>query len=290
MGRRGRQGGRPGVGISDPIEYAISRGVGRIVNANPRFKGYEGYIVSLLDPARVENLFYSFLENHKRDTDPQSGAISDLIKYISDIGSGDYSSLAFKDKELANKILLDKGKGLEGKVGFWEKFRNRGRIHKPDEIAKYFDERAHKIDQMAPYIGENAPAEMASVSEAVGVFNLERYRNLVADQARAVGLIDERGYRTAKRGIYERAQQSYHTFEKGIRNFLTGQQVAASILGLGGLGILFFSGRQLTGNVVGTPGLSTSVGFFVGLGLVFASFLFFAKISRDKKKARYMGR
>ncbi|VVB79972.1 Uncharacterised protein [uncultured archaeon] len=263
---------------------AINEGIGQFVQAHSRYISNPGSLYHNIDRRKVDALFtkamtpFGATPIYGLSQADRDAIFEDLV---SEISAGNTFNASY-----AKRVLPG------GKKGKLEKVLAFVRGEKSDAAAnKYLDEKAKIVYGMLPVLAqEGAPKEASNVIEAAGRFTREAYRSALADEAVSYGLVKERDYLAAKRDIHGKAKKSYTEFETGIQKFVTGEKVAASILGVAGVGILFLSGRQLTGNAVGNIGIYPGLGFFVGLGLAFASFLLFARISRDKKKAIYMRR
>lgn len=273
---------------TDLRRAAIAEGISGFVEKHSRYAQDPSVLYTNLDKTNILNIFSnamiygsggSIAIPFVHMTDKEKEAV---FKYMTrEVAKGG----AFRDA-YTKRVLPGKTGKLEKVLDFVTFKRNRA-----EPVAKYLDETSKIVYGMLPTLAaKGAPEEIAPVIDAAGRFTRENYRSALADEAVSYGITNEWEYRAAKRDIHGKAKKSYEDFKTGLRKFISGEKIAASILGIAGIGILFLSGRQLTGSTVGNIGIYPGLGFFVGIGLTFASFLLFAKISRDRKKSVYMRR
>lgn len=293
-----------GFDIREFINNAVTLGIENIVKRNPAFEGREEYLGRYIDNKKLMNYFYSIAQ--KRGLIDQSGNIvanslknnkilsnvsEDLVKYVSSSKYGVFNPFGQKIinkaggiEKLVDATLFGKAKG---RVKRAIRDKTRGLVF--GDYHNDFGEYAQRIDRLHEYFSSGeSPAELAPIYQKVEDLRGSRGKYLLAVVSNEVGIINNRQMRKYQQKLLDDTRKGYKEVSEGVGSYLT--KVAASILGLVGLGTLFFSGRQLTGNAVGNIGIYPALGFFVGISLIFASFFLFAKISRDKKKAAYMCR
>lgn len=277
-------------GILSSTQTALNYGIRGIIEVSPRLEHQATYISKHVDQQAV----FDYIEEAVSKAYKPGMSFQDVRKIYQGAIDGAARKIVSGDfiDDRGKRVILKSGLEKKATAGFWGKVPFVRGKRKELASGKYLDKTIRAFNDLAELFESGKYSErLADVKQAVDTVRDMGFLDTAADILGDYKIVNNKNYWALKEAIQGRTKYEAGNVVEGIKKYATEYKVAASILGVAGLGILFFSGRQITGNVVSnSAGIAPAVGFFVGLAFLFASFLFFAKVSRNKKKERYMKR
>ena len=265
MGKSGKK--KEGVDINSAIE----KGINTILKHHPRFN--QEYILKHIDPEKLK------------------GKITEIYENIGDRKWSDKKKLKYVHKELADyvadenafdeagkEIISRRGLEEKAKSGFLKGFSARGVLKK----GEYLDQ-AYKFSQdlSALFKKGDCAQRMPEVVEANTTVQDMVLLDPAVDSLKHYGLIKEGEYHDWKKYITKTAEEGLKNVVSGIKKYAT-QPVAASLLGIFGLGLLILSGTKITGAVIG--GFSNGTIGLLGGFFILVSLILFLRSFKKKRK------
>jgi hypothetical protein len=225
------------------VNLGIEKGIDEIIKRHPRFRGRKKEIINHIDSVRLKERVYDIYQNLSRknisEKKRREYIVNELADYIS-------TGLALDDD--GKEIILLKGLEEKARSGFIRGYRAR-KMLKGEE---YLD-RAIGIAHNLSYLMEkgNYREKMPEIAEAASTLEDMQLLDPLIKILRHNGILDKREYRFLQNRVYETAMSSQERIKGGIEKYLQPEKIAASILALAGLGILFFN-QNVTGAVIDT--------------------------------------
>ena len=254
----------------DYLEQAIVEGIDSIMKEHPRFAGFEEYFLKHIDKKKIrENI------NELKKTKGLKGDRLNLFIY-QEIAEYVSSGEAFDEKG-KNVILKN---SLEGKTDGRNLLQKLFRKPKFNG-EKYLDETMEAFGDLYSLFKTGDYAQrMPELTKSLGTLYDLRFLNPAIDILKENGMIDNKKYNFLKKEVYTKAQESSKNVVGGIEKYFVPQKVAASILGIAGIGLILASSK-VTGAVVGIQNNNLAYGIAGVISVAIAVFIF---VSSGKKK------
>lgn len=259
------------------IQSIIQEGIGEITKHNPAIS--QEMIEKYLDREAISSKANEIYESLESDSGERKKEYlrEDLLKYIN---SGGLFTENGKQRIL--------GKGLEGKVGYVEKFK---RIFRGEpEGSEYLDNTIEAFQDLYSMLktGDYAQRMPELAKSVVTIYDMG-FLNPAVNVLASYGLIDEGRYNTIKRNIknrvYDEAQKGVSAIEKYSLPPAE-EKVAASLLGIIGVCLLFASGTKITGGFIGS--LPSSIWGIIGVILI--GIAFYLGLRKRTNKGKFVGK
>jgi hypothetical protein len=280
QGNRGNQQNNilhPGI-----INYAVQSGVKSLARVNPNFENFKPYIVEHLDQDKITGLFYELNEEAEKHGLSEKGKINFVYQNLADyIASG--NALDFE----GHKILLEKN--LEGKTNLLYRL-----LHPYSGGAKRLNNTLKVFNDMYTLLMSNKGEYAKIMPELTEKAVYMKRMNFLApalDLMSHYGWIDKREEDRLYKEAIKKSTESIVGFKQDIKNYIIPQEkekvlesyqkISAGLFLIFGLSLLFLTGVNLTGNVIGNVSPRTS-GLISGV-LIFISLLMFFIFRRRSK-------
>ncbi len=285
-----RTGGRREARSSggDIVNAAIQHGLGAIFEKHPAFKNYQDYIARHVDKKILEEgvrTIGEYVQRKGRDWSEE-----DRARFMyENIASFAASGRAFDDS--AKKVIL--GESLEEKAeksgGLFGRRTKRSDV----EGEKYIEEATEAFGDIYRMALSGGHAErMPEIVEAAQKIYDLGFLKTAMNILESKGLIGRGEYREIMNGIDKKRKMAYQQYgsatkkyisEKGAhedgvqdRKYKKAERIAASVIGILGLGISILAKQGITGNVIGASSTS-SFGGVAGFLLILISVVLFLK-------------
>jgi len=248
------------------VQLGIKYGIKEIIKDHPQFK--ENEIIPHIDMAELQNKVYDMYLQMEKDRIPEQRRKDYIIA-----GVADYISKGEVLDDEGKEVILAQGLERKAQSGFFRGHGARKELKQKSELENKYG--------FSGAINKKEYTEMPEIAE--GVYKLENMSKLskMIDYMRHHGLVGERKYHSWQNKIYKRAEEAESKISSGIEKY-----VAASIIGILGIGLIAFSSK-VTGAVVSSPERFEGgiVGFiFVIFSLVLFLFLSIKKFKKTKIK------
>lgn len=253
---------------------AIEYGINAIIEHHPRFD--RGYLLRYIDKNRLSEKLNEIYQNLRQN---QGLSNEKKINYLHhELANYVASGQAFNDK--GKQIILKESLEEKAKSGFLRGFFARREL----KGEKYLD-RAFEFFQEMYYLaksGEFAQRMPELTQRIMTGYELTGFIGPAANALRDYGVITSSEYRDFKKKIRRATERSVDEVRKGIVEYpMPYQKIAASILGLLGIFIIFSSKIGITGNVIGNLS-NTGIGLIGGF-LVLISLILFLNSFKKKE-------
>jgi len=274
------------------VDLAIKKGVDIIVDANPRLKNYESFIVKNISKKNLNNQIGELKDYLSKRDDLDDNSKEDLFynNLVDYVSSGESLNRGAKEIILKKSILEREKKWFGGKNQGTYKFYNPIK-HPIKALGSWKTLRPlvrpgrtlHGLNKLENTLGafnnlyqlaEHQGADEIGVKKSMKTIDtLGNFASPALDVLKEYGLINNWKYSKLNKALTKRVhKESKYTIGK-LQDYITDYKVAASILGLFGFGLIAASGLRLTGNVIG--GVSNlGAGLIGGLFLLIATGLF----------------
>ena len=263
-----------GVDQSQIINSAIEYGIEAIVQAHPRFD--RDYILGYIDKNRLTEKLNEIYQNLRQN---QGLSNEKKINYLHhELANYVASGQAFNDK--GKQIILKKSLEEKAKSGFFRGVFARRELKGEKSLDRAFE---FFRDLYSLAKSGDLAQRMPEVAQAITTgYDLTKFVDPAADVLKQYGVINQGEYRKLKETIISGTKRSVYKARKGIVEYpMPYQKIAASVLGLLGLFIVFSSRIGITGNVMGSSSKISSG--LIGAFLIFISLVLFLNIFRRKR-------
>ncbi len=291
---------RDGLGIreagasgGDIVNAAIQHGLGAIFKKHPAFRDYQEYIARHVDKKRLEEGIRTIGEYVQRNG--RNWGEEDKARFMyENIASFVASGRAFDDS--AKKVIL--GESLEEKAERGGGLFGRRARRSDVEGEKYIEEATEAFRDIVSIANSSGHAErMPELVGAAQVIYDLGFLKTAMNILESKGLIEKREYREIMNSIDKKRKLAYQQFGSAVNKYVsaeeaqrggthaegaqrekykTAERVAASVIGILGLGIAIFAKQGITGNVIGVSRAS-SFGGVAGFLLILISVVLFLK-------------
>jgi len=269
-------------------------GIRSLVNQHSRFHGLEKYLLSHIDLGKLDEIYQQLSEEGQKlydagklDGDDVSDYIrSGLAKHVASMGAFD---------EFGQRFVLRKG--LEEKLGggspkSWKRlvpFTKAWKYRKDSEVTKYLDKSMDAFGELYHFFSSvDKPESLKPIEGAVETVYSAGLMEATASLLFEKGVMNEEKYRDLRKMAKNTIGAGSNYVEKNIADYLSSsvQKLAASVLGVFGLGLLVTSGFKVTGSAVGNSSFFPNGGLSVlaGILLIIIAVLLF-RLKRKKKSS-----
>ncbi|HJZ18849.1 MAG TPA: hypothetical protein VJ208_01990 [Candidatus Nanoarchaeia archaeon] len=254
------------------INSAIEDEIDAMLQRHPRFRGFKGYITKHIDRKRLREKVDEIYGKTRG-----SGLNEEQTSLYLRRGIADYVASGAVFDEAGQKVILRKGLEEEAKKpGVLNYFAKR-RAQKILEGERKFDSALEAWSEIYQQF-KSGNYDMPELERPLEYLSKAGFSSTAAEILDEAGLINKSQYRKIKRkirkGFREAEKEAYGGLEKNAGY----QKVAASILGILGIGALIASGASiaLTGGVIGIENLENNIaGVVSGILLLISSFVLF---------------
>lgn len=265
-------------GIQDIVNSAIEEGVEDIINNHKRFRNHGNFLLTHIDKSRLKkeaNKLYNLAKNKGLSDQEQMKYIhSNLTDYVSSGGAFD---------DFAQTKILKVGLKQQAKKGLFGIIA-RNKLNKEDKFDNILaaGQELYQLFKSGEYSDK-----LKDVGKAAKVLNDMHYLDNMAEILEEYGVAEGK-YNFMKKQMRSLAEYEHKQIIIGMENYLTQQNMAASILAiLGGIFLTFFGMQGITGNVIGNSTIFEDfIGVIIGIFLLALAFLLFRKISKKSKKLK----
>jgi len=250
------------------VNRAIEEGVSAIVEHHPGFRGKENYIARHLNKGRIQHgiaQIQEVIDEKGKDWDEQTRAqvmYQNLANYVASGGAFDDSA----KEVILNGSLEEKAEGIKTPRG-----RGREQVG-VDNVTEAFTD-IYQLMRSGDYA-----ERMPELAEAAGTIYDMGFLNTTVKVLKSRGLLNEGQYKALNSAIEERRAEAGAAISHYITSKKKKQRIAASIVGIAGLGVALLSKGAITGNVTGASSTS-AIGGLIGVGLLVVSLILFSKSS-----------
>jgi len=262
--------GQKKIDLGQVINSAVSEGIEAIIESHPRFSDQEEFLASHIDKKKMNEYLGGAIEqiqgyDNERD---QMEALNKLYEETASyVASGELFTERGKETVLRNSFEKNSRKWFRGRPS-----------REILEGEKYLDRVMGSFKELYNLFKSGDHAQrMPELASAVSTVYDMGFTDAAVNVLYETGMMDKRKYQTFKRAIRERTKEGVEYTQGALEKYILPQNVAASVLGFIGLGVLF-SANSITGNIIGTS-TSTNVGAMIfgaallGLGV----WMFFRK-------------
>ncbi len=252
------------------VNLGIEKGVDEIIKRHPRFKGRKKEIAGHIEITRLKERAYDIYKNLANKNISEKKRQEYIVKEISDYVS---TGMAFDDE--GKEVILMKGLEEKAGSGFIRGYNARKMVRGEQYLDRGLDI-AHNLSYLME--SGNYAERMPEIAEAASTLENMRLLDPLLKVLRHTGALGKREYNFLQKRVYEKAIKSQEGIMGGIEKYLTSNETkkyeVASVLGLFGLGLLFFNLR-FTGAMINA---SATVGLnIIGMVIILASMVLFLR-------------
>ncbi len=253
----------------DIIDNAMREGLQKFLKRNPRAGRFGTYFQKHIDqkPLRkqVQELYSEAQQKNLSERETDEYVHNGIVDYVS---SSDGRIL---DEEGRETVLRNSLKQKAEKL--WS-FRARKQYNQLTELDRTINAFGHLYSmlQSNPEYAQTMPEVAGYVQEITNM----GFADAALDILKSEGLIDKKKWDYLKSNMKENAKHAHDKVVGSLEKNVMDYKLAASILGVLGIGIFLISQASLTGNVIGQ---TETAGGFLGIVLFLASLvLIFKKV------------
>ena len=217
----------------------INHGIEKLVEAHPRLEVARGFITHYLDTSQLKNTVRSIERKMRMRRDYQNLTPDEKNKII----SGKLEDYLFK-----GELFGENGKRVILRTGLYDlskkPFFLGGRLAKKQIAMEDYIGRAVKLAKDIIDYGGEVPRDVRSTAEALK--NVGWY-DVVTDYLAEKNLLKVGEYGMRKAYALKVAERGV----RKIKNYNPAEGLAAAVFGVVGLALIFASGLNLTGGVIG---------------------------------------
>jgi len=262
--------GKKKIDLGKVINSAVSEGIEAIIEAHPRFSDQEEFLASHIDKKKLNQYLGEAVEtiqgyDNERD---QMEALNKLYEgTASYVASGELFTERGKETVLRNSFERDSRKWFRGRPS-----------REVLEGEKYLDRVMGSFKELYNLFKTGDYAQrMPELASAVSTVYDMGFTDAAVNVLYETGMMDKGRYQTFKRAIRERTKEGVEYTQGALEKYLIPEKVAASVLGIFGVGILLKT-NSITGSVVGnSAGISMGAMVFGGIILGIGIWMFFRK-------------
>lgn len=237
----------------EKLGQAIDYGIQKLVNENPRFKGFENYLYEHLDKKAL---------NHSMAEIIKSGGQDNFYTLVSE-----YVARGKVLDEKGQRIVLGQGK----KKSFFRR--------KTGDLEKIADSATNLSGLLS---NEAYTQYVPEIAQEIYKLNQARFLDTTLDIMKEEGIINDKKYKVFKQAYRQGMEQGMQGIQAGMQKYADSytQKIAAGVLLVIGFGILIPQLSSITGASIGTD-ITRNLSFWAGAILVgIGSYLGFKIIKR----------
>lgn len=258
------------INLGEIVDSAVNEGIGAIVEAHPRFKGQENFMLNYIDHKNLNKYLAEEVKKIQKGEYKNKEAAEEAFKekFANYVASGEL----FNEK--GKEFILRKSLGKESR-SWW----SGGWAREIREGENYLDKTFNAFNDLYNLIKTGDYAKkMPKLAKAIEQIDSARFTNAAFDILYERGVVNKNNYRAIKsaivKGVKELSDYSYKTLESQIP-----QKAAASIMALAGLGVLLTS-NKITGAVIGNSSVSSIPALIFGIAALIAGIYLFVKLKK----------
>lgn len=264
------------------VNSAIQEGLKELMDINPK---YAAVIQRHVDSKKINHKFKEFLEELDQ---VKYGDKNKIKKYLRE-GIAEYIASGHALDKTGQELIFKRGLEEMASSGFFRGSKARRQLKQMSRHEKYLRNIEDAFGDLSTVTEtEEGYKKMPELARAVAEVNEKvKIINPAAELLHHYGFFSRGDYNRIQNDIKKTLDNSVYKVKELVAKYSrakaddylnAGQNVAASILGICGLGIFVFSQGNITGNLVSeTTNLSPSLSGLVGLGCLLVSALVFFK-------------
>ncbi|MEK6758030.1 MAG: hypothetical protein AABX88_02785 [Nanoarchaeota archaeon] len=269
-----------GIDFNEFFGSAISQGLEKIGELNPRWKGQEKFISEYFNQEGIKDLQKYALTELKKDPSKLEGIYQEIVSKVVD---GEVFNVRGKEYILRSGLEEKASKPIRG-------FFARRELKKLGEIDKYIA----FANETLPEVAKGMYGQMPEIAEGVTGLSGLNEKEMLLERGRKYELVREGDYQRHHRDITGKMREYAEMISEGFSKYMSPevQTATASILGVLGTSFLTLFNPKVTGNVIGNVS-STSTNILGVVLILLALFLFLMRkkiqkkiIPKKKKKVR----
>jgi len=243
MPRQRRGPTKKAVDLGKIVNSAIEEGIDAIIDKHPRFSEQEELLAHYLDKKTLNHYAKEATEKLQDYTDEKQ-ASKFIGKFYDTMAGYVASGELFTDK--GKEIILRKSWGEKSR-----KFFTGGTAREILDGEQYLDDTMNSFrDLYKLFKTGDYSKRMPQLAEAVATVYDMGFADAAVNVLYENGLMNQNRYKVLKKVITQRTKEGVEKTQETLTEYIVPEKIAASILGIIGLGILLTS-NPITGNIIG---------------------------------------